>query len=737
VGALTVSPFQHTAIQVEQQADVVAGELVGLDVDRMVADARLSDLGNLQSLALLDPARRLAARDPDAIIVLFIDALDELRYQWSAYYGGRGDVMEWLAQCPQLPPNLRIVVSSRPDPRLLQRFRLAQGPWLREQPIESSAAAVRRDLLAYTERLLAELPPLPRGLANQVVDRAQGSFLYLVLWGRALRRAVTAGDATQLAALTDLVTLPDGLDGIYEYFLVVLRDTTQHRAGLHIWNNVYRPVLGVLSVAQAPVSVSTLLDLTDLHASAALVKQVVADLSQLLYDDSAGIRLCHLSVAEFLTSSGPARSDDDWYVDAAENHYEVATRLIDRYTGTWHTCEDEYALSHTATHLVAAIRSTAVPDPRPEAALAELLSDPAFGVAKNHHLGLDGMLGDYVAARIVLPPDAHPRLADGLSAVLAQLIGEGVPDLAGTLHAVLGYRRDIGDLNEQVLSRLSDPDYLERTIPDGPERSAALVTFSHGQATRLRRQGGVSNLEQAQRLLLRAASTAEEATDQIPAQQRGALYYDLAYLNFMHGVHDQTDKWMARSVAVSEQASNLTGAHFARLVWMRIRLLRDAVSQDEYRAAHEAALAYFTSDTAAGPNVARWVMNVHAQLLDLALLAEDTDLALAKLELLEDDTWIREVGRTDLVTKYQARVATIAGDPERAIQLFADYLSEHLTDPPSPLEELSRDLYYYGRALAASGDQETARSIWELGLRTPDNAANWPWKPRIRAALDG
>jgi len=56
-------------------------------------------------------------------------------------------------------------------------------------------------------------------------------------------------------------------------------------------------------------------------------------------------------------------------------------------------------------------------------------------------------------------------------------------------------------------------------------------------------------------------------------------------------------------------------------------------------------------------------------------------------------------------------------------------------------EESARDLYHYGRALAGSGDVAAARQVWGLGLRCPDDAANWPWKPRIgdelRAATEG
>lgn len=744
IGELAVSPFHHTAIQVEQQADAVDGMVIGLDVDRMVADARLADLGNLQGLALLEPARRLADGDPDAIIVVFVDALDELRYRWHTS-GGREDVLDWLAQCPELPPNVRIVLSSRPDPVLLQRFRIAQRSRLREETIEPSAAEVRHDLLTYVDRLLAEpgfsLPGsgfAGRGFAAELVSRAQGSFLYLSLWGNELRRLVRIGDQDRVRALTDLRVLPDGLDGIYGYFLVVLRDAVRHREGWgwsRVWETVYRPILGVLSVAQASLDVDSLLRLANPRGSARAARQALAELAQLLHEDGTGIRLCHFSLAEYLLSTDPARAGDDWTVDAAENHYDIATRLVDRHAGRWQECTDDYALQHAASHLVEAIRAADRSDDRPATTLTGLLADRDFGAAKSHRVGLGAMLGDYVAAHLVLPAREHAHLADGLAAVYAQLIGDAVPDLADTLHAVIGYRTDTREFNKQVLGRLTDPDYLARTVPPGVDWDAALVAFSHGEATRLRRVGDADSLDQARDLLLRAATAAEEAGDRISLRKRGALYYDLAYLSFLRGELDPADEWFARSVEVSEQADNPVGAHISRLVWLRVRLLRGTVTASEYRSAHESALAYFTSDDATGPHVARWVRNVHAQLLDLALLTDDTELARHQLELIEDHPWADQVGRPDLVVKLQARVAAMTGESARAITLFADYLADHLTDPLSPVEELSRDLYYYGRALADSGDLSAARHIWELGLRTPDHAANWPWKPRIAEAV--
>ena len=67
---------------------------------------------------LLDPAQLLAERAPTARIVILVDALDEIRR------GVSGEtIRDWLTACPELPANIRIVLSSRPDADLLRTFR--------------------------------------------------------------------------------------------------------------------------------------------------------------------------------------------------------------------------------------------------------------------------------------------------------------------------------------------------------------------------------------------------------------------------------------------------------------------------------------------------------------------------------------------------------------------------------------------------------------------------------------
>nr|WP_042193417.1 hypothetical protein [Kibdelosporangium sp. MJ126-NF4]CEL20765.1 hypothetical protein [Kibdelosporangium sp. MJ126-NF4]CTQ89678.1 hypothetical protein [Kibdelosporangium sp. MJ126-NF4] len=712
VGILQISPFGRTAIQVEQHADVVEGTMIGLDIERLVVDPRLHDLPTLQNLALLDPAIRLAQRQPDALVVVLIDALDELRFQ----FGGHGDIVEWLASCPELPENLRIVVSCRPDRQLLQRFRLAQADRLREEAIEPSSGEVSGDVVVYVHSVLSEpgLAELPRIDANRIAAHAQGSFLYVALWARGLRAAVDDSDHERTLALTNLSTLPTGLSGIYEYFVALVRDAVRHREGQQwkrVWKRVHRRLLGVLAVAQAAVSVDQVLLLADLEDERVDSVDALDDLEQFLLADDNGIRLCHQTFAEFLTDSGRWR--EDWYVDAKPFHRRVADRLLAEYGDSWAVCEDEYALSHVVTHLVAAGEASD--------RLPDLLGDPGFGFAKGTRIGIGAVLADYVAANAELP--GNPAIAAGLAATLARLADLGLDNVADHLHAVVGYRNDSAKLlNERVLDHVSDPEFLDQHMTDDRARGAALIAFSLVRGTRLRREGQVA---EAREVFLRAVPD----IDEVPSTHQKSMFcYELGFIEFLVGRPEQALDWLKRS---TEYADNPVGAYISKLVALRVGLLGDLVSTEDYLRSHEEALAFLTSPEAAGPHVSRWVTSVHGQMLDLGLWTRDVELIRKSIRLLEDDPWIRETGRDDILLKHRARAAAVTGDWATALPLFETVLD----DAPEHREELARDLYYYGKALADSGDPARAREVWEAGLRTPGDAANWPWHALIRREL--
>ena len=102
---LQVSPFHRTAIRVEQDIQSLGGRVAGIEVNQVTVDPRLLAPETLQYLALLDPAALLAKAEPEARVVVLIDGIDEVTRS-----GGARDILDWLKDGPELPPNVCFVL---------------------------------------------------------------------------------------------------------------------------------------------------------------------------------------------------------------------------------------------------------------------------------------------------------------------------------------------------------------------------------------------------------------------------------------------------------------------------------------------------------------------------------------------------------------------------------------------------------------------------------------------------
>jgi hypothetical protein len=224
---LRVSPFYRTAIRVTQDVGDLAGDLTALRIGYADLGPRLRDPDVLQYLALLDPA----AADPARQFVVLIDALDEV-----ARYPGRLNVLDWLVSSPELPANVRLVLTSRPG-KSLDAFRSARGGSIEEIDIATSSDRVHADARTFTGRLFAD-PVVrvsdPHDAADKVADRSEGNFAYLTFYGRALRSAASAGNDQLLLALLQFEALPAGLNALYGHFLALLKDDINRLGALEV-----------------------------------------------------------------------------------------------------------------------------------------------------------------------------------------------------------------------------------------------------------------------------------------------------------------------------------------------------------------------------------------------------------------------------------------------------------------------------------------------------------------------
>ncbi|MDK9494214.1 hypothetical protein QEZ40_000083 [Streptomyces katrae] len=380
---LTVSPFHRTAtLVVEQTADLLGGSVLGLEIGTAHLEPRLLAPDNLAQLALVGPARVLLAQDPEARIVILLDALDEAAESGDGNGGGPpssrggGDLLHWLATNAVLPPNVSVVVSSRPFSGL-DLLRAARVEQLAEIDLAPGMRQISDDLLAFARKALdaAEVNAaveakglLPDQFQRRVAYRASGNFLYLACYARALTDAVQEADTPVVDRLLDLDSLPPQLAGIYGLFVETARQQIEalgmvrleaapagRGSTAYAWETVGQPVLGVLTVAQEPLTEEQLVALSGVPARRRHVGNVIARLRWLLDLRDDRIALYHSSVGEFLRSDLARARHRNCWVDAEEWHEQI----VSHYRGpapSWPQVDwsrmDRYGLAYLGHHLL-------------------------------------------------------------------------------------------------------------------------------------------------------------------------------------------------------------------------------------------------------------------------------------------------------------------------------------------------------------------------------------------------
>ena len=364
---LYVSPFYRTALLVEQQVKVVAGDLEGLSVRRMVTEERFLEWGNLQHLALLDPAEVLLKEDPAARIVILVDALDELRT-----YHGQDSILAWLATCPALPPNVCFVLSSRPDDALSE-FRRRQRHWLKEETIPPQSKQVRDDLSRYGRSFAAQGPisnvltsqsMSPEAFVDRAVDRAEGNFQYLAALFRAIEQALSIGNDALLSRLLSAEALPAGLEALYAFFVRQIRGQVESQVvevrgtapdewhDMPAWEGLYQPILGILSVAKEPPTMEQIRDFGHILTEDRWLPGGLERLGQFLDHDDGRYRLYHSTFPEFLTAQETWAQYPDCFLDPGEWHRKTVAHILATCSDDWSECDDDYSLSYIVQHIL-------------------------------------------------------------------------------------------------------------------------------------------------------------------------------------------------------------------------------------------------------------------------------------------------------------------------------------------------------------------------------------------------
>ena len=498
VDELVGSPFYATALRVSQAVGEVEGDVVGVEIGRIVSDVRLRSWEELEYLALTGPAGVVAVDRPDARIVIVIDALDE------ADSSGDVSILDWLATCPRLPSSLRIVVSSRPG-QFLDRLRNSQARWLREISLDHHRDAAAQDVERYleseTERTdvgdaLSAANVTPSRFVTEIGALAQGNFQYAVAYLRAL-----SAWRTNPAIFADLGTgghseLPQQLESLYSAFLSELRQRTRNRTvrlrdtgkDSDLWTEVVSPALGILSVARAPLTRSQVASYAKTTVDETYFNEGFYELEQFLASEQGAYRLYHASLADLLLRDGTGA------VGAGGTRLSPAVDWNLRIAGVAYPLDaarqampgDDYQWRNSAAHLVGAYRAAGA-DLREliEARLTGLLSSFDYLQGKTARHGVDALLADLRAAQaafltpgrelstvaLIVDKEAHELRKWNQAADLAgfaQLIQH---------RAVSHGMRDLAAAAADWLDRAGVP-YLKTLYADGSATAGLLRTLA-------------------------------------------------------------------------------------------------------------------------------------------------------------------------------------------------------------------------------------------------------------------
>lgn len=371
---LAASPFNKKVMNIKQKVDVSGGEVKGLVIRNMIVDDALLDDVKLQQMALFAPAQKLLDKEPGTRIVILVDALDELYKD-----NEKQSIIHWITNFApdmlEFPANLRFVLTSRADDKLLQAFRLRQQRGLREIFIDTSSEEVKNDLDVYAQKFIAQdiIKNLlitrqlsPSRFAQQAVTKAEGNFLYLDMLFRAIE---DLSNQEQLDQLLRLDGIPRGLKNLYHYFLTWItvtvskksvnswdKETLQERE-IPYWEGLIRPILGALSVAREALSIKQIMEFSMSKLEEHHLIDALGYVRQFLEVENDRYFLYHSTLPEFITAPETQIQYPQCYQAPDEWH----SKIVGYY---WHKPPvrgkldwnklDEYGIRHLSMHLAGA-----------------------------------------------------------------------------------------------------------------------------------------------------------------------------------------------------------------------------------------------------------------------------------------------------------------------------------------------------------------------------------------------
>jgi WD40 repeat protein len=414
-GALANEALPHPPVTITGSATVTGqvskGAVVaGVNVGALTINSDSEDATVLFDRVIRRPLARLAAdgRLP-ARVVIVIDALDEALSRSSGE-----ELLNVLGRVTgpdaELPENVRFIVTTRPDRRVLRNFGEPDLDLLAFNQSQHDIAAYIRKHLAFS------MPERASLLASQIAAAVSGNFLY----ARYVMVSLSARPPDSSTGL-DLKCLPPGLDQHYRDFMA--RELTRTTAA---WEQHFRPVLTLLAVAEGDgmtreqIAAITGLSLSEVNDS---ITRLTPYLS---FSLTGGMRIYHHSFVTYL------ENQQDYPVFLGEADAAVVAWYRSRYSHEWLLAQsDGYARLELVKHAVRtggldallgdpgylAIMDPdavlgATPGPRPDESAAEQVVRVALAHVRGQPIGTRVAYLELVARQLGLG-----QIADGLQTV--------------------------------------------------------------------------------------------------------------------------------------------------------------------------------------------------------------------------------------------------------------------------------------------------------------------------------
>jgi len=458
--ALQLSSIPAFAKALVQVGDRTVNINIQYEVQKAAAGATVSglvikslDLSGLKeepafNRVLTEPLQRIYTEGFSESIEIIVDALDE-----SLSYTGQVTIADLLSRLESLSPQVRFIITSRPNPKLDGPFSKARPFYLSGSDKQSSNQgdidAFLQSRFQQEPKLLAKIAGWTKenleALLRDIGNKADGNFQYVTFLLK---------DIAGQRSPTDLAGIPPGLDGLY---LDSLNRTLALNASKD-WLNDLAPAMGVLSVAQEPLSLRQLKVFTGLPeiklvGAMTVLNQFVEKIPTPGNNGSEDrFRLFHQSIIDFVQKINVKLNNNEvlntFYLPPSEWHGKIGQTCIDRFGHAWPVA-DEYGLRYTATHLTQAAFASEPFERAPwTRALSSLFQDKTF-----RSVYLD-RIGDVAAFQ-------HD-MEQALKVASLDVGADAVRQTTETALALVAFRRD--EVRPEPLLALARQGDLKRAV---------------------------------------------------------------------------------------------------------------------------------------------------------------------------------------------------------------------------------------------------------------------------------